>query len=239
MRPTLRNLAWSAILCGSLASTIHAAPPVLPVPDTIKAEGVPPIPLTLSEALNRYQNIRSASFQDWAADGSGMYIITRFADVPQVHFVATAGGARTQLTFLPERVLDVQARPKHKQFLYSIDQGGAENYQLFLQDHKPGAQPRRLTDGKSRNLSPKMVPLRRAPRLEQQRPQRQATWTSTRSPPPTTEVGFVRLFKEVTGQWTVADWSPDESKVAALEYISINESYVHIVDVATGKTETD
>jgi dipeptidyl aminopeptidase/acylaminoacyl peptidase len=38
-------------------------------------------------------------------------------------------------------------------------------------------------------------------------------------------------------QWTVADWSADETKVAAVEYISINESYVHIIEVATGKTE--
>jgi dipeptidyl aminopeptidase/acylaminoacyl peptidase len=48
---------------------------------------------------------------------------------------------------------------------------------------------------------------------------------------------FIRRFKEVGGQWTVADWSADETKVAAVEYISINESYVHIIEVATGKTE--
>ncbi len=55
-------------------------------------------------SLNQYQNIRSASFQDWDSRGQGMYIMTRFADVPQVHWVDQPGGARTQLTFLPERV---------------------------------------------------------------------------------------------------------------------------------------
>ena len=127
------------------------------MPETIRAEGVPPIPASVRQALNRYQNIRSASFQDWASDGSGMYIITRFADVPQVHFVAAAGGARTQLTFLDERVLSVSARPKHDQFLYVADEGGAENYQLFLQDRK-GGEARRITDGKSRNMAPKWSP---------------------------------------------------------------------------------
>ena len=86
-----------------------------------------------------------------------MYIMTRFADVPQVHFVAKAGGARTQLTFLNERVLSVSARPRHDQFLYAMDEGGAENYQLFLQDRK-GGEPRRITDGKSRNMAPKWSP---------------------------------------------------------------------------------
>ena len=53
--------------------------PSLPVPDTIRAEGVPPVPASVRQALNRYQNIRLVSFQDglrWI----GMYIITRFAD---------------------------------------------------------------------------------------------------------------------------------------------------------------
>src|SRR5271163_3361615 len=113
----------------AVSTSVHSQN--IPVPDTIRAEGVPPVPAAVRQALNRYQNIRSASFQDWSFDGSGMYIITRFADVPQVHFVAAAGGARTQLTFLTERVLSVSARPKHDQFLYMADEGGAENYQLF------------------------------------------------------------------------------------------------------------
>ena len=58
---------------------------------------------------------------------------------------ATPGGARTQLTFLNERVLSVHARPKHDQFLYVADEGGAENYQFFLQDRK-GGEARRITE---------------------------------------------------------------------------------------------
>ena len=204
------------------------------MPDTIWVQDVPPIPASVRQALNRYQNIRSASFQDWASDGSGMYIITRFADVPQVHFVARSGGARTQLTFVPERVLSVSARPKHDQFLYMIDEGGAENYQLFLQDRQ-GGEVRRITDGKSRNMAPKWSPSGEL-----------LAWSSNArngrdmdlyvgSP---LDPHFVRRFKEVSGDWTVTDWSPDETKVVAVEEISINESYLHIIEVATGKTET-
>ena len=53
-----------------------------------------------------------------------------------------------------------------------------------------------------------------------------------------TDPHFVRRLKEVSGQWTVSDWSPDETRIVAVEYISINESYIHIIEVATGKTET-
>jgi Tol biopolymer transport system component len=49
---------------------------------------------------------------------------------------------------------------------------------------------------------------------------------------------FLRRLKQVWGQWSIADWSPDESKVAAVEYVSLNESYIHIIEIATGNTET-
>ncbi len=57
----------------------------IPVPESIRAENVPPIPTSLSTALSRYQNIRSVSFQDWDdSRGRAMYVSTRFADTPQV-----------------------------------------------------------------------------------------------------------------------------------------------------------
>src|SRR6185312_2460656 len=229
------NWCWLAlILATCIPARGQASGPMIPVPETIRAEGAPPIPASVQQALSRYQNIRSASFQDWASDGSGMYIITRFADVPQVHFVATPGGARTQLTFLNDRVLSASARPKHDQFLYVADEGGAENYQLFLQDRK-GGEARRITDGKSRNSTPKWSPS--GSLLAWSSNARNGRDMDIYLAAPT-DPHFVRRLKEVSGQWTVSDWSPDETKVVAVEYISINESYLHIIEVATGKTET-
>jgi dipeptidyl aminopeptidase/acylaminoacyl peptidase len=222
------------IVAASIPAWGQEEGPTLPIPDTIRAEGVPPIPASVRQALNRYQNIRSANFQDWASDGSGMYIITRFADVPQVHFVEKPGGARTQLTFLSERVLSVHARPKHDQFLYMVDEGGAENYQLFLQDRK-GGEARRITDGKSRNMAPKWSPSGELIAWSSNARNGRDMDIYVAAP---TDPNFVRRLKEVSGQWTVSDWSPDETKVVAVEYFSINEAYIHIIDVASGTTET-
>ena len=152
----------------------------VPVPETIRAEGVPPVPASVRQALNRYQNIRSASFQDWASDGSGMYVMTRFADVPQVHFVAKAGGARTQLTFLDERVLSVSARPRHDQFLYVGRRRSRE-----LPALPPGPQGRR---GRGGSPTARAATWRRTGRRRATcwpgaaTPATAATWTST-SPP--------------------------------------------------------
>ena len=57
-------------------------------------QDVPPIPAALVASLNRYQNVRSASFLDWTQDGNGIFVSTRFGDVNQVHRVGHAGGAR-------------------------------------------------------------------------------------------------------------------------------------------------
>lgn len=217
-----------------IAAAAIARGQTVPVPDTIRADGVPPVPIAVREALNQYQNIRSASFQGWDSQGKGMYITTRFADVPQVHWVEQPGGARTQLTFGSERVGTVAPRPRHDQFLFARDEGGAENNQFFLQE-RSGGKPRRITDGKSRNLGPRWSPS--GDLLAWSSNARNGRDMDLYVAAPA-DPHFVRRFKEVSGQWTVADWSPDETKVVAVEYISINESYIHIVDVATGDTET-
>jgi dipeptidyl aminopeptidase/acylaminoacyl peptidase len=230
-----RRLAFLSLTAFLIVLTPTSGQTV-PVPETIHAEGVPPIPASLSAALNRYQNIRTASFQDWddSKGGRAMYITTRFADTPQVHHVASPGASRRQLTFSPERVLSVRARPEHDQFLFAMDEGGAENYQLFLQN-RSGGEPRRITDGKSRNISPAWSPSGEL-----------LAWSSNArngrdmdlyiaSP---VDPHFQRRLKEVSGQWTITDWSPDETKVAALEYLSNVESYVHVIEIATGQTTT-
>src|SRR3712207_1589720 len=80
-------------------------------------EDVPEIPADLRERLDRYQNARSAGFQDWLADGS-MLITTRFGETAQVHRVAAPGMARTQLTFFSEPVQGADAQPGAERFVY-------------------------------------------------------------------------------------------------------------------------
>jgi len=48
-------------------------------------QDVPEVPYSLVASLNRYQNVRSASFLDWTEDGNGIFVSTRFGDVRQVH----------------------------------------------------------------------------------------------------------------------------------------------------------
>lgn len=216
----------------------------IPVPATIAVEDVPAVPAELARALNRYQNIRSATFQDWAigrrdfrgtpADVGAMLIATRFGDTNQVHRVAFPGASRYQLTFHPERVLGANQRPNARQVSYTADEGGAENYQVFLYDLASG-ETARLTDGRARHTSPRWS--NSGAWLAYSSNARNGRDTDLYVLDPA-DPNSARRIREVSGTWGVADWSPDDAKVAAIEEVSINESYVHVVDVASGETTT-
>ena len=113
-------------------------------------ENIPEIPASLQERLEQYQNVRSAALAGWASDSKGVYIITRFSETAQVHFVSQPGGARRQLTFYKEPIAGIAVRPtKERGFLFSKDIGGNEQYQIYYFDEENGSI-RMLSNGKSR-----------------------------------------------------------------------------------------
>ena len=122
--------------------------------DNLVIENVPPIPLTLVDAVGRYTEFRAASFQSWHPTRREMLISTRFGNVPQAHVVKFPGGARTQMTFFPDRVFGARFDPKTgDSFIFSKDVGGDEFFQIYRYDFADG-RITLLTDGKSRNTDP-------------------------------------------------------------------------------------
>src|SRR5262245_6010838 len=71
--------------------------------DNLVVENIPQVPAVIAEKANQYGEFRAAGFSGWNPTRREMLITTRFADVPQVHLVKMPGGARTQLTFFPDR----------------------------------------------------------------------------------------------------------------------------------------
>ncbi|CAN5232905.1 S9 family peptidase [soil metagenome] len=196
--------------------------------------GVPEVPDSLLALVDRYGDVRSASFSDWTADGSGIYVATRFGNTTQLHRVDRPGGARRQITFFDEPVGGAERRPRGRELLFGMDQGGAEFYQLFLLDPRTGAV-RRLTDGESRNGNAEWSP-------DGQR----IAFTSTRRNGRSNDIWMMEVADtssarllldapEGGASWGVSDWSPDGSRVLVTEYVSANDSRVHLVDVATGE----
>jgi dipeptidyl aminopeptidase/acylaminoacyl peptidase len=215
-----------------LCATAFGQGGVITPGDNLVVEGVPKIPSTLAEEVRRYTEFRSAGLAGWHPTRREMLISTRFGDTAQVHQVKFPGGARTQLTFFPERVAGASFRPKTGDyFIFGKDIGGNEFFQLFRQDVATG-NVTMLTDGKSRNTGG--VWSNAGDRI---------VYGSTRRSGADNDLYIInpsepqsnRLLLEVTGGgWGAADWSPDDRQILVEEFISANESYIWLVDAATG-----
>ncbi|MBI3697426.1 MAG: S9 family peptidase [Acidobacteria bacterium] len=215
--------------------TLVAADATMPVPSNLKVEGIPAIPAALLETLGRYGESRLAAFQDWHPVKREVLITTRFGDVPQVHRVAMPGGARTQLTFYPDRVMGAHYQPKTGDaFVFSKDVGGAEFYQYYLYDMKTG-EARLLTDGKSRNTG--ALWSRSGRWLAYASTRRNGRDTDLYVVDPSDPATTRRLLEVQGGGWAPLDWSPDDRTLLVEEYRSVTDSSLYLVNVATGAKE--
>ncbi|MEA2564587.1 MAG: hypothetical protein QOH06_6091 [Acidobacteriota bacterium] len=217
----------------SLAATETA--PTVSVPESIIARNVPQIPQEGTEELLPYENLRTANLVDWHPTERRMLIRTRFADTPQIHEVAMPMGARTQLTYYKDQVMGASYRPgRPGQFIYALNEGGAENFQFFVMDPATG-KARRFTDGKSRHVSP--VWSNDGKLLAYASNARNGRDFDLYVADPSTP-GSERRVAELKGSWNPLDWSPDNRRILLSEDISANEGYLHWADVATGEIHT-
>jgi len=164
-----------------------------------------------------------------------MLISTRFADTPQLHWVGRPGGARRQLTFSPEPVRGGSIRPKTgESILYVQDSGGGEFFQYYRYDFKDGRSTL-LTDGKSRHTGGRWSHDGRW--LAYASTLRNGKDTDLYVMNPDEPQKARRVMQVQGGGWGVMDWSHDGKQWIVGERVSINETWLHLVDVATGASK--
>ncbi len=201
--------------------------------DNLIVEGIPKIPASLADEVGRYSEFRYAGFSSWHPVKREMLISTRFGDTYQVHFVRFPGGARTQLTFFKERVGGASFQPvKGDYFVFSKDIGGNENFQKFRYDFATGKSTL-LTDGKSRNIGG--VWSNKGGLFAYHSTRRTGKDVDVYVIDPSNPVSDRLLAQVEGGGWGVVDWSPDDSKLLLGEYLSVNESYLWLLDAKTGE----
>ena len=205
--------------------------------ENLVVEGVPPIPASLAEKADRYTNFRSATFTSWHPQRREMLVSTRFGDTFQIHRVAAPGAERYQLTFYRDNVTSAHYPPKGtgEFFVFSKDIGGGEFYQLYRYDNASG-NVTLLTDGKSRNTDEHWSQSGKFIAYSSTRRTGNDTdiWLTEPARPDDPKTN--RILAQLSGGgWAVADWSPDDSQLVVQEYVSANESYLWLMNAATGE----
>src|ERR1700733_13366836 len=214
----------------------NAQEPAIAPGENLVVDGVPAIPASLVDSAGRYSSYRGATLADWHPSRREMLIATRFGDTPQLHIVKMPGSERQQLTFFADAVGNGTFHPIGGDYMvFSKDIGGGEWFQLYRYDVTTG-DVTLLTDGTSRNL--------RGPWSSRGD---QIAYMSTRRTGKDTDLWVMnpadpksdRLLTQLAGGgWQPQDWSPDDKKILLTEEISINETYLWLVDTTTGaKTE--
>lgn len=199
---------------------------------TVILQGAPPIPRSLRNRLKKYLAVRGATFNSLSDDGLAMLITTRFGQTSQVHLLQRPMGARTQLTFEHEPVRAARFVPGTRRAItYLSDVGGNERYQISRLNLDTG-RATVLTDGKSRHRSYRWSwdGSRLAYNSNGRNGRDMDIWVSDGI-----TAASAKLLVKVKGAWTPKDWSRDGKRLLLSEYRSINESRLHVVDVATGK----
>jgi dipeptidyl aminopeptidase/acylaminoacyl peptidase len=201
--------------------------------ENLVTEGIPKIPVSIAESVERYGNFRGAVLDSWDPVKREILISTRFADTNQIHLVKMPGGARTQLTFYADRVAGARYSPtKDDSFVFSKDVGGGEFFQLYRYDVSSG-DVTLLTDGKSRNTD--AVWSHAGDRLVYGSTRRDENDVDLWEIEPANPKSDHLLAQLQGGGWQALDWSPDASKILAAEFISANETYLWIVDAKSGE----
>jgi dipeptidyl aminopeptidase/acylaminoacyl peptidase len=229
MRYTVCTLVLLSIILGS-GSSLGADVERREI-GSLVIENIPEIPEPIIERMFQYQNTRSAYIDDWAPEGKGMLISTRFGDTNQLHFLERPGGARRQITFFLEPVSQATMcpDPSRKGFLFTKDVGGGEFYQVFYFDMESGEYSI-LTDGTS--LHGEVIWSNRGDRFAYFSTQRNGRDWDVFVGDPDEPGGGLPVLEE-GGTWWPVDWSPDDRRLLVTKYVSITDSYYYIVDVET------
>jgi dipeptidyl aminopeptidase/acylaminoacyl peptidase len=204
--------------------------------ENLYVDGLPPVPMPVVEEVGRYSEFRAASFQGWHPARREMLISTRFGDVSQIHQVKFPLGARAQQTFFPESPKAPLYEPINgAYFIFAMDKSGDEFDQLYRFDVTTHESVRLTQGDKSQNRN--MVFSNKGDRLVYSSTQRNGKDRDIFILNPLDKSSNKLLVQNEGGGWSVSDWSPDDAKIIMTQSISINESYLWLIDVRSGKKE--
>lgn len=232
-----------------------AAPAVLAPPSALVLESVPPVSTALVAEVGRYTEFKPTGFASWHPTKLEMLVTRRHQNTPQLFAISAPAAPMELRTDFAEPVRGASRRPHGKKpgsaprdttVLFAKDTGGNEVFRLYRADSDSAQDfakavaitpaDRRVSDfAWSRygdHLSYITVPVNRTGSAD--------TINSDLfiGDPKSMETDpqSAKLVASLPGGgWSVESWSVDEKTIALTNYVSVNESHIWMLDVASGE----
>ncbi|MCX7886884.1 MAG: prolyl oligopeptidase family serine peptidase [Verrucomicrobiae bacterium] len=232
-----RLLVWQVVLAvlpaGLPALVAEAGAPA--VPTNLVVEGIPPIPDALKSNVAPYLALGGASFRGWHPQRREILVTARRGGLTQLSTVTEPNGKRTALTRWSEPVSHGWFQPQSGDyFIFQSDSGGNEQYQFYLLDMRTKTRtPLLLTDGRSRNSSPRWS-----------RNGRWFAYASTRRNGRDNDIYVVDpahpastrcVATNTSPSWFLSDWSSDDTYLLLRRGISDSQTELWLLDWQRGE----
>ena len=234
----VRTLMCQLVLIAAVAADAHAADMLAPNAN-LKADGLPPIPAELAAKVAPYTEFKPATAVSWHPQKRELIVARRAGNTTQLHRIAAPGAELVQLTDYAEPVRDGGFWPKAPNVLvFTRDAGGNEQQQIYRLD-AGAAEPVLLTDAARKNELVGITHARDRMLVESTDLDK-----TGRREGPTVDLTLVdpldptkrRKLATLPGTgWGDITFSFDDRRLALVEYKSVNESYVWLMDAANGE----
>jgi dipeptidyl aminopeptidase/acylaminoacyl peptidase len=231
---------FAVLLIAALASaTLALADDVVAPNANLKAEGIPPIPAALAAKVAPYTEFKPTTAVAWHPQKRELIVARRAGSVTQLHLVASPGAEPKPLTAFPEPVrFGTFLAKKPDSLIFARDTGGNEQQQIYRLD--PFApDPVLLTDPSRKHNAGGWNHARDHFLLtstdvdaagKRENPATELTLLNPLDPSRSHKVTSL----PGTG-WFDFAFSFDDKRLALVEAKSINETYVWVMDLASGK----
>ena len=229
MRKFCRAVVVTCVIVGG----VLAQGEVLYPPRFVVLDGAPKIPSSISKTFERYETSSADSLLGWDPVKVEPIIVRQpSTDLGGIYRVEGPEASAQLIRRLPSDTYDIYLNRHQGYPIFRVDVSyGAERMQLYRSDLGNGSLVL-LSDGKSKNYYP--VFSNTGARL---------MYSSTKRNGKHMDIYLVdpldpksdHMVAQLDGEeWAVIDWSPDDRRVILLDYRMASESYLWILDIATG-----
>ena len=243
MIPNPTRSLLAALLMWTGAAMAQEAATIAPNAN-LHVEGIPAIPASLAEAVNRYNDFRGHGFVAWHPKQREMLVAHRKqgANTTQIFRLSRPMGELEQLTDDSDPISGASYEPLQGRYIvFERASGGNEVAQLYRLDGK-GKAPVLLTNVDERNnmsgwlrkssrLLYTSVPIDRTASGGSRAEIKTQLWLMDPEKP----AGRRRVAEFAGGGWSLGAVSRDDRQLVITERRSINESRLWLMDLASGE----